>query len=232
MALARILSSAPVTAAAYEFPLLSISKVRMSLSVFDIFKIGIGPSSSHTMGPMNAARSFAELLAARGLLERTAQVSAQLYGSLALTGRGHCTDRAILLGLEGMSPGHDRSRRRRADACSGSASTGRIRLLGPPRDRLRRAAQSAVPHRSGAARALQRHALHRARRRPRSAGARGVLQHRRRLHRAGRRAAASAARLARQPPYEFDSGARLLELCTAGGTRDSRAHAGARAHLV
>src|ERR1700761_9795990 len=76
----------------------------MSLSVFDIFKIGIGPSSSHTMGPMNAARSFAELLAARGLLARTAQVSAQLYGSLALTGRGHCTDRAVLLGLEGASP--------------------------------------------------------------------------------------------------------------------------------
>src|SRR5271169_4989099 len=77
---------------------------RMSLSVFDIFKIGIGPSSSHTMGPMNAARDFAELLRARDLLNRTTQVSAQLYGSLALTGRGHCTDRAILLGLEGMSP--------------------------------------------------------------------------------------------------------------------------------
>ncbi|HWX80163.1 MAG TPA: L-serine ammonia-lyase [Steroidobacteraceae bacterium] len=76
----------------------------MSLSVFDIFKIGIGPSSSHTMGPMNAARGFVELLAARDLLARTCQVSAQLYGSLALTGRGHCTDRAILLGLEGMSP--------------------------------------------------------------------------------------------------------------------------------
>ena len=76
----------------------------MSLSVFDIFKIGIGPSSSHTMGPMNAARNFVELLAARDLLTRTTQVSAQLYGSLALTGRGHCTDRAILLGLEGMSP--------------------------------------------------------------------------------------------------------------------------------
>src|SRR5208282_5945094 len=77
---------------------------RMSLSVFDIFKIGIGPSSSHTMGPMNAARRFVELLTERGLLERCAQVSAQLYGSLALTGRGHCTDRAILLGLEGASP--------------------------------------------------------------------------------------------------------------------------------
>ena len=76
----------------------------MSLSVFDIFKIGIGPSSSHTMGPMNAARGFALLLENRGLLADTAQISAQLYGSLALTGRGHCTDRAILLGLEGMSP--------------------------------------------------------------------------------------------------------------------------------
>jgi L-serine dehydratase len=76
----------------------------MNLSIFDIFKIGIGPSSSHTMGPMNAARYFVELLANRGLLEKTTQVSAQLYGSLALTGRGHCTDRAILLGLEGMSP--------------------------------------------------------------------------------------------------------------------------------
>ena len=76
----------------------------MSLSVFDIFKIGIGPSSSHTMGPMNAARAFVELLDARGLLDGTAQISAQLYGSLALTGRGHCTDRAILLGLEGFNP--------------------------------------------------------------------------------------------------------------------------------
>src|ERR1700685_293069 len=76
----------------------------MSLSVFDIFKVGIGPSSSHTMGPMNGARGFAELLAAGDLLNRTCQVSPQLYGSLALTGRGHCTDRAILLGLEGLSP--------------------------------------------------------------------------------------------------------------------------------
>ena len=76
----------------------------MTLSVLDIFKIGIGPSSSHTMGPMNAARRFALDLVERGLLERTAQVGVQLYGSLALTGRGHCTDRAILLGLEGQSP--------------------------------------------------------------------------------------------------------------------------------
>jgi L-serine dehydratase len=76
----------------------------MNLSVLDIFKIGIGPSSSHTMGPMNAARLFVEDLAAKGLLERTARVGAQVYGSLALTGKGHCTDRAILLGLEGNRP--------------------------------------------------------------------------------------------------------------------------------
>jgi L-serine dehydratase len=76
----------------------------MTLSVLDIFKIGIGPSSSHTMGPMNAARRFVADLVEQGLLERTQQIGVQLYGSLALTGRGHCTDRAILLGLEGCSP--------------------------------------------------------------------------------------------------------------------------------
>jgi L-serine dehydratase len=76
----------------------------MSLSVLDIFKIGIGPSSSHTMGPMNAAREFVEELSTRNLLDRTDRVGAQLYGSLALTGKGHCTDRAILLGLEGQRP--------------------------------------------------------------------------------------------------------------------------------
>jgi len=76
----------------------------MSLSVFDIFKIGIGPSSSHTIGPMNAARQFVLDLEQQGLLAGTAKVSVQLYGSLALTGQGHCTDRAVLLGLEGHRP--------------------------------------------------------------------------------------------------------------------------------
>jgi L-serine dehydratase len=76
----------------------------MTLSVLDIFKIGIGPSSSHTMGPMNAARAFVDDLARRGLLEKVERVGAQVYGSLALTGLGHCTDRAILLGLEGHRP--------------------------------------------------------------------------------------------------------------------------------
>ncbi len=76
----------------------------MNLSVFDVFKVGVGPSSSHTMGPMLAARFFACDLEARGLLDRTIEVFVQLYGSLALTGLGHCTDRAILLGLEGNDP--------------------------------------------------------------------------------------------------------------------------------
>jgi L-serine dehydratase len=76
----------------------------MSLSVFDIFKIGIGPSSSHTMGPMRAAREFVLGLERDGLLAATDRVTAHLYGSLALTGLGHGTDRAVLVGLEGGDP--------------------------------------------------------------------------------------------------------------------------------
>jgi L-serine dehydratase len=76
----------------------------MTLSVFDIFKVGIGPSSSHTMGPMRAAREFVVGLQQDGLLAPTAQIAVRLYGSLALTGAGHGTDRAILVGLEGADP--------------------------------------------------------------------------------------------------------------------------------
>jgi L-serine dehydratase len=187
----------------------------MSLSVFDIFKIGIGPSSSHTMGPMNAARDFVGLLASRGLLERTAQVSAQLYGSLALTGRGHCTDRAILLGLEGMSP----------DTIDSAAvepalhrirSGGRIRLLGrheiafdEPLNLLFHIDQVLPGHSNG-----MRFTAHDAnlqvlaREEYYSIGG-GFIQ------RAGAPADAGAAHAA--PPYEFDSGARLLELARAHG---------------
>ncbi len=76
----------------------------MSLSVFDIFKIGIGPSSSHTVGPMRAGRNFARNLDARGLLERLARIQVTLCGSLAETGFGHRTDMGVLLGLMGESP--------------------------------------------------------------------------------------------------------------------------------
>jgi L-serine dehydratase len=76
----------------------------MPHSVFDLFKIGVGPSSSHTMGPMSAGCAFTERLRDAGLLERTARVVAELYGSLALTGKGHASDRAVLLGLAGKRP--------------------------------------------------------------------------------------------------------------------------------
>ena len=76
----------------------------MTLSVFDLFKIGIGPSSSHTVGPMKAAYQFVQLLEGQGRVERVARVQADLYGSLALTGRGHATDKAILVGLSGEQP--------------------------------------------------------------------------------------------------------------------------------
>ena len=76
----------------------------MAVSVFDLFKIGIGPSSSHTVGPMRAARLFALRLARDGQLEATARVRAQLYGSLGATGKGHGSDKAVLLGLSGHEP--------------------------------------------------------------------------------------------------------------------------------
>ena len=182
---------------------------RMSLSVFDIFKIGIGPSSSHTMGPMNAARSFVLLLAERDLLSRTAQVSAQLYGSLALTGRGHCTDRAILLGLEGFSPDTIDSaaveptlQRIRVD--------GRIRLLGrreiafdEPLNLLFHMDQVLPGHSNGMRFTAHDAALEvLAREEYYSIGGGFVV-------RAGAEENAGTARA--EPPYDFNSGARLLE---------------------
>src|SRR5882757_8649220 len=76
----------------------------MRTSIFELFKIGIGPSSSHTVGPMRAAHAFATHVANGGLLARTAEVRTELYGSLALTGKGHGTDTAVLLGLSGETP--------------------------------------------------------------------------------------------------------------------------------
>ena len=76
----------------------------MAVSVFDLFKIGIGPSSSHTVGPMRAARLFALRLQHEGHLDATARVCSQLYGSLGATGKGHGSDKAVLLGLCGDEP--------------------------------------------------------------------------------------------------------------------------------
>jgi L-serine dehydratase len=76
----------------------------MAISVFELFKIGIGPSSSHTVGPMRAALQFATGLRDSGLLDATAAVRAELYGSLGATGKGHGSDKAVLLGLQGETP--------------------------------------------------------------------------------------------------------------------------------
>ncbi|ONI89295.1 L-serine ammonia-lyase [Actinosynnema sp. ALI-1.44] len=76
----------------------------MTISVFDLFSIGIGPSSSHTVGPMRAARTFAAGLAEHGLIERTETVRAELFGSLGATGHGHGSPKAVMLGLEGERP--------------------------------------------------------------------------------------------------------------------------------
>lgn len=76
----------------------------MTVSVFDLFKIGIGPSSSHTVGPMVAARLFAQELAAAGALPQVTRVRVEMYGSLGTTGRGHGSTKAVLLGLEGDTP--------------------------------------------------------------------------------------------------------------------------------
>ncbi len=76
----------------------------MSLSTFDLFKVGIGPSSSHTVGPMRAACLFATALRAGGWLDAVHRVRCELYGSLGATGKGHGSDRAVLLGLEGEAP--------------------------------------------------------------------------------------------------------------------------------
>ncbi|NUK24854.1 L-serine ammonia-lyase [Streptomyces lunaelactis] len=101
----------------------------MPISVFDLFKVGIGPSSSHTVGPMKAARLFVTALNEDGLLPRAVSVRAELFGSLGATGHGHGSDKAVLLGLEGEDPEtvdtdtvDDRVHRIR--------ETGRLRLLG------------------------------------------------------------------------------------------------------
>lgn len=76
----------------------------MTVSIFDLFSIGVGPSSSHTVGPMEAGADFAETLREKGLLEKTAGLGVDLFGSLAATGQGHGTFGAVLLGLDGHRP--------------------------------------------------------------------------------------------------------------------------------
>jgi L-serine dehydratase len=187
----------------------------MALSVFDIFKIGIGPSSSHTMGPMRAAREFVLGLKNEGLLERTAQIVVRLYGSLALTGHGHGTDRAILLGLEGAEP-------ETVDPDSFEPTvarirnTGRIKLLGERETEFDEPMQllfmrtERLPHHSNGMRFT-------------ALGTGGVVVKDERFYsigggfimREGETEASGVMRSA--PPYPFGSGDELLRLCREHG---------------
>ncbi|MFF1453372.1 L-serine ammonia-lyase [Streptomyces sp. NPDC058274] len=101
----------------------------MAISVFDLFSIGIGPSSSHTVGPMRAARMFARRLRNEELLAPTASIRAELYGSLGATGHGHGTPKAVLLGLEGTSP-RTVNVETADDRVEAIRTGGRLRLLG------------------------------------------------------------------------------------------------------
>ncbi len=88
----------------YVFLRLRESFLMSMISIFDLFSIGVGPSSSHTVGPMRAAHHFVEQILLHQHMPKVTRVMVELYGSLALTGIGHATDRAVLLGLEGYLP--------------------------------------------------------------------------------------------------------------------------------
>ena len=101
----------------------------MALSVFDLFSVGIGPSSSHTVGPMRAAEMFAQRLREEGVLGRVARVRSQLFGSLGATGHGHGSDKAVLLGLTGERP-ESCDPRAVEDRLALIRASGRVSLLG------------------------------------------------------------------------------------------------------
>jgi L-serine dehydratase len=107
----------------------------MATSVFDLFKIGIGPSSSHTVGPMRAAGRFVQRLAREGLLAATERLRCELFGSLGATGKGHGSDKAVLLGLAGHDP-------ETVDVDAVPAALAQIRSSG----RLVLACEGAAPH--------------------------------------------------------------------------------------
>lgn len=99
----------------------------MNISVFDMYRIGIGPSSSHTVGPMRAGRNFISLLRNKHLFPEVEDIKVRLMGSLAATGIGHATDSAVLLGLMGKSPSvidvdSIRTSKKKIACCSTAAS--------------------------------------------------------------------------------------------------------------
>ena len=103
----------------------------MALSTLDMFTVGIGPSSSHTVGPMRAALRFVTTLQDAGVMARVDRVQTELYGSLGATGRGHGSDRAVVLGLQGNRPETVDTDRAQADADEALVG-GKLRLAGGP----------------------------------------------------------------------------------------------------
>jgi L-serine dehydratase len=188
----------------------------MSLSVFDIFKVGIGPSSSHTMGPMRAAREFALSLQRDGLLQATSEIAVRLYGSLALTGAGHGTDRAVLAGLEGGQP-ETIDPDSIEPTLARIRSSGRLRLLGTheiafdePMQLLFMQHERLPRHSNG----MRFSALAADRRLLReeeyySIGGGFIVR--------GGESEAAEAHAHPDPPYRFDSGDQLLALCREHG---------------
>jgi L-serine dehydratase len=192
----------------------------MAISVLDLFKIGVGPSSSHTVGPMRAAFDFAQTLASRRQLAAVQRIEVRLYGSLSATGIGHGTDRAVLVGLMGERP--DRvDPDRIGPAVDVVRSSGRLRLAGQvsvPFDGARdlRLLPLTLPYHPNAM-ALAAH------------GNEGVLFENTYYSvgggfvvdeaqaRAGRTGAAEVAL-----PHDFDSAAELLAICRRHGMRISQ----------
>ena len=156
------------------------------ISVVELFKIGVGPSSSHTVGPMKAAAAFARGLVESGAIERVASLEVALLGSLAFTGKGHATDKAVILGLSGETPEH-------VDLDAAEALVMAVRetkTLNLARRRaiaFRRRARHSLRHCDARAAPSQHHALRRARRGGRSARRRDLALGRRRVHHPRRR---------------------------------------------
>jgi L-serine dehydratase len=188
----------------------------VTLSVFDIFKVGIGPSSSHTIGPMRAARAFALSLREDGLLESTQEIAVRLYGSLALTGVGHGTDRAILAGLEGAEP-ESVDPDSIEPTLQRIRASGRLRLLGEheiafdePMQLLFMQHERLPRHSNGmrfSALAADQRLLREAD--YYSIGGGFIVQ--------GNEQEAPEAHAHAPPPYPFSSGAQLLQLCREHG---------------
>lgn len=189
----------------------------MALSIFDLFKVGIGPSSSHTVGPMVAAKRFVDDLEKRGQVHQTDQVKVSLYGSLALTGKGHSTDVAVMLGLMGEQPD-------RVDPDSVAlfiaeiTRSGELNLAGkrtiafcPDAHLLFHFAQSLPQHPNGI--------------RFQAFDAAGIVLHDAVFYSIGGGFVLSEAEVAEPPlsedrvtiPYDFNSGAELLTLCQQRG---------------